>query len=123
MSSRTALSPVISSPGRPRALRGGRPLPAMMMAPALPCPAAVDKVLMTAAIPAAPAVTNGIPVAAATAPAPAVVAAVCNAPLTAPLINWLPASAPEVNTVWITNGAETVLNTIQKERNASPTRF
>ena len=41
MRSRTDLSPVMSSPGRPRAERGGRPLPAMMMALAamrdLPC--------------------------------------------------------------------------------------
>ena len=48
----------------------------MMIAPALPWPAAVDSVLMIAANPAAPAVTAGIPMGAATAAAPAVVAAV-----------------------------------------------
>ena len=53
------LSPVMSSPGRPRA-EGGRPEPAMMIAPALPCPAALDNVLrIPAAMPAAPAVTAG----------------------------------------------------------------
>ena len=76
MSSRTALSPVMSSPGRPRAERGGRPEPAMMMAPALPMLAAVDMVLNSAAMPAAPAVTTGMPAEAAVAAAPAVVAAV-----------------------------------------------
>ena len=76
MSSRTALLPVMSSPGRPRAERGGRPEPAMMMAPALPMLAAVDIVLNNAAMPAAPAVTMGMPVVEAVAAAPAVVAAV-----------------------------------------------
>ena len=76
MSSRTDLSPVMSSPGRPRAERGGKPEPAMMIAPALPCPPAVDSVLNTAAMPAAPTVANGTPVVDATAAAPAVVAAV-----------------------------------------------
>ena len=76
MSSRTALLPVMSSPGRPRAERGGRPEPTMMMAPALPMLAAVDIVLNNAAMPAAPTVTAGTPMGEATAAAPAVVAAV-----------------------------------------------
>jgi len=76
MSSRTALLPVMSSPGRPRAERGGRPDPAMMIAPALPMLAADDMVLKSAATPAAPAVTIGMPVVEAVAAAPAVVAAV-----------------------------------------------
>ena len=87
MSSRTALSPVTSSPGRPRAERGGKPEPAIMMAPALPSPAAVESVLREAARPAAPAVTKGIPVVEATAAAPAVVEAVWRKLLTAPDIS------------------------------------
>ena len=67
MSSRTALSPVMSSPGRPRAERGGKPEPAMIIAPALPCPAALESVLRIAAMPAVPAVTAGTPIGAATA--------------------------------------------------------
>src|SRR6266496_2632481 len=106
MSSRTALSPVMSSPGRPRAERGGRPEPAMMIAPALPCPAAVESVLRIAAIPVAPAVTAGEPIGAATAAAPAVVAAVCKRLLNAPAISCPPASSPEAMTFW--NGQEIV---------------
>src|SRR5437867_3943132 len=120
MSSRTALSPVMSSPGRPRAERGGRPEPAMMMAPALPCPAALDSVLRTAAIPAALAVARGRPVADATAAAPAVVAAVWKKLLKAPAISWLPASAPELKTLWMARGAETVLKVIQKASTRTP---
>ena len=87
MSSRTALLPVMSSPGRPRAERGGRPDPAMMIAPALPMLAADDMVLNNAATPAAPAVTAGMPVLEAVAAAPAVVAAVWRKLLTPPASN------------------------------------
>ena len=48
----------------------------MMIAPALPWPAAVESVLRIAAMPVAPTVARGSPVVEATAAAPAVVAAV-----------------------------------------------
>src|SRR5512136_2095490 len=121
MSSRTDLSPVMSSPGRPRAERGGKPEPAMMIAPALPCPAADDMVLNTAAIPAAPAVTSGMPVVEATAAAPAVVAAVWKKLLNAPAMSCPPASSPLAMTFWMTSGAEIVLNTIQNATTTTPT--
>ena len=70
----------------------------MMKAPALPCPAALDSVLSTAAMPAALAVASGTPVVDATPAAPAVVAAVWKKLLKAPAMSWLPASAPELKT-------------------------
>ena len=69
-----------------------------MIAPALPCPAALESVLRIAAMPAAPAVASGRPVVDATAAAPAVVAAVWKKLLKAPAISWLPARAPELKT-------------------------
>src|SRR5271168_4113968 len=100
MRSRTDLSPVMSSPGRPRAERGGRPEPAMMMAPALPMLAADDMVLNNPAMPAAPAVTAGMPMGAALAAALAVVAAVWSALLKPPAINAPPAWMPWEMTFW-----------------------
>ena len=63
----------------------------MKMAPALPMPAAVDMVLINAAMPAVPAVKTGMPPEATVAAAPAVVAAVWMKLLTPPANNWLPA--------------------------------
>ena len=70
----------------------------MMIAPALPCPPAVESVLKTAAMPAAPTVANGTPVVDATAAAPAVVAAVWKKLLAAPAKSWLPARVPWLRT-------------------------
>ena len=67
---------------------------AIMIAPALPWPAAVESVLRTAAMPAAPAVSMGMPVVDATAAAPAVVAAVWKKLPNAPAMSGPPASAP-----------------------------
>src|SRR5439155_6540342 len=116
MSSRTKRSPVLSSPGRPRAPRGGRPLPATMIAPALPMLALVERVLRVAASPAAAAVTRGLPRGAATEAAPAVVAAVLRKLLIAPLISGPPARRPCARTLWIIAGAAIVLKTIQNAR-------
>src|ERR1700722_13397011 len=120
MRSRTALSPVMSSPGRPRAERGGRPDPAIMMAPALPMLAAVDMALNSAAMPAALAVAAGLPMGAALAAAPAVVAAVCRKLLMPPASNGPPAWMPWVMTFWMMIGAATVLKMIQKPTAATP---
>src|SRR5437660_4029129 len=103
----------MSSPGRPRAARGGRPEPEIMIAPALPGPAAGERLLREAARAAAPAVTIGIWVVEPTAAAAAVVAAVWRKLPTAPEISCPPASTPWSSTFWITTGAAIVLKMIQ----------